>query len=189
MNIQRVHDGLQFATVVFGLLVVVSELAHCPGSITFTLGLVTALTALTAYFSGKRTEAILERKIKSLEAEQAGRNLSAKQLQVLTEDLRTIQKPGKPIHLMGLQGNRESIQLANDLKRVFEGAGFVVDGVWEDMLIGGTGSGILIRQEKMDGVIGQGIRAAFHQVGLDARIIELGSRAQNKVEIIVAYKS
>ena len=188
MNIQRAHSGLQFATVVLGLSVVVSELADCPGWITLTLGLVSALTGLAAYFSGKRTEEILERKIKSLEAEQAGRNLSAKQLQVLTEVLRTIQKPGKPIHLMGLQGNRESILLANDLKRVFEGAGFVVDGVWEDMLLGGTGSGILIRQEKMDGVTGQGIHAAFHNVGLDARIVELGSSAQNKVEIIVAYK-
>lgn len=188
MNIQRVHDGLQFATVVFGLLVVVSELADWQGSVTLTFGLVSALTGLTGYFTGKRTEVALERKIKSLETEQAGRNLSATQLQVLTEGLRTIQKPGEPIHLMGLQGNRESIQLANVLKRAFEGAGFVVDGVWEDLLIGGTGSGILIRQEKMDGVIGQGVRAAFQHVGLEARIVELGNRVQNKVEIIVAYK-
>jgi nucleotide-binding universal stress UspA family protein len=188
MNIQRVHGYLQFATVAFGLLVVVSELADWRGSVTLAFGLVGALTGLASYFTGKRTEAALERKIETLETEQAGRTLSATQFQVLTEDLRTIQKPSQPIHLMGLQGNRESIQLANVLKRAFEDAGITVDGVWEELFFGGTGPGILIRQEKVDGVIGQRICAVFHHVGLDAHIVELGDKAQNRVEVIVAYK-
>lgn len=53
---------------------------------------------------------------------------------------------------MGLDGDREAIRLANFLKQAFEKAGFKVDGVWEDSLIAGTGPGILIRQDKKEGV-------------------------------------
>ena len=87
---------------------------------------------------------------------------------------------------MGLQGNRESIQLAKFLKGVLEGAGFVVDGVWEESLIGGTGPGILIRQATIDGAIGQAIGAAFDEVGLEVRMVKYD--AGDKVEVIVGYE-
>lgn len=180
---KRLHDWLQFATVAFGLLVVVSELRAWP--VTLAFGLVAALTALAGYFTGKHTDVALEHQIEMLETEQAGRTLSTTQLQVLTKQLRTIPKPNQPVYLMGLQGNGESIRLANALKRVFEDAGFDIDGVWEDGLIGGTGPGILVRHPKIDGTVGQGIRAAFRQVGLETRIVELASDVGNKVQVIV----
>ena len=188
MTTQTIDNWLQFSAVAFGVLVVISELAGWPGSTTLAFGLVSAFTALAAYFTGKSTEAAFERKIEILAAEQAGRTLSATQLQALIEHLRTIQRPTEPVHLMGQAGDREAIRLAHVLKQALKEAGIEVDGVWEDSLISGTGPGILIRQEKKEGVVGLGIAAALHQVGIDARIIELGSRAANKVEVIVGYK-
>jgi hypothetical protein len=183
---KRLHDGLQFAAVAFGLLVVVSELRGWP--VTLVLGLAAAVTAFAGYFTGKHTDATLERQIEMLETEQAGRNLSATQLQVLTEQLRTVQGLKQPVHLTGLDGDREAIRLAHVLKRAFESAGFGVDGVWEDGLIGGTGPGVLVRHTKIDGVVGQGIHAALQHAGLETRIVELGRDAGTRFEVIVGYK-
>jgi hypothetical protein len=89
---------------------------------------------------------------------------------------------------MGLQGNTESIRLAHVLKQCFQDAGLAVDGVWEDSIYGGTGPAILVRQESQDGAAGLAISAALEMVGLETRIVALGSKSENKVEVIVAYK-
>lgn len=60
MTTQKIDNWLQFSTVIFGLLVVFSELAGWPGSSTIAFGLVGAFTALAAYFTGKSTEAAFE---------------------------------------------------------------------------------------------------------------------------------
>jgi len=119
----------------------------------------------------------------------AGRQLSPRQRHALTRRLQTIARPTQPVYLMGLQGNVESIELAKSLKPIFEDAGWVVDGVWEDNLIGGTGPGILVRQATADGPVGVGLKDALLDAGLESRIIPLGSsRAQDKVEVIIGYQ-
>src|SRR6266480_5797000 len=183
---KKLHDGLQFAAAAFGLLVVVSELPAWPTTLAF--GLVAAVAALAGYFTSKHTDVALERQIEMLETEQGGRSLSVTQLQVLTERLRTVQRLNRSVHLMGLNGDREAIRLAHVLKPAFENAGFGVDGVWEDSLIGGTGPGVLVRHTKIDAMVGQGIHAALQQVGLETRIVELGKDSGNDLDVIVGYK-
>jgi hypothetical protein len=187
-TVQRLHGALQFITVCFAALVAVSEVVGWPKPISLVFGLVGAIAGLVGYFTGKRMEVALEREIHDLTTEQAGRVLTPIDLQILTSGLYPVQKSGNPIHLIALQGNRESIKLAASLKPAFENAGFAVDGVWEDGLIGGTGSGVLIRQQRGDGPVGVAIYAALQRVGLQARIVEMGRGSQNKIEVIVAYR-
>jgi|SRR5213075_71030 len=187
MTIQRFDATLQFGAVAFGVLAAASAIAGWGDALTAAFGLVAALAALAAYFTGRSAEGALEGKIQALETEQVGRRLSAEQLKTLSEHLRSIPKPSGPVLLMGLQGNVESIRLAGALKQAFEDAGLAVDGVWEELLLGGTGPGILIRQEKQD-ALGVGMRDALLQVGLDARIIDLGRKTQHEVEVIVGYR-
>jgi len=184
--VQRVHGWLQFVSLGSVVFVVVSELLSCPKYVTLAFGAVSALTGLASYFTGKHTEAKLEAKIETLEREQFGRHLSVEQLRSLTDQLRAIPKPDQSVHLMGVDGNAEAIRLANALKGVLEDAGFLIDGVWEDSLIGGAGPGILIRHAKADAEASVAIQAALLRSGLEAHIVE--REAFKRVEIIVSYK-
>ena len=169
MDLPRIHDWLQIAAGVFVLLAAVSGLA--------------------AYFVGKRIQERLEDKIEWLEIEQKGRRLSAIQMETLSSHLQAIERPKElALVVIGLQGDREAIELANSLKESLEMAGLPVDGVWEDALLGGTGSGILIRQNRKNAVIGAGIAGALDKIGLQARVVELDTLPDSKVEVIVGYR-
>lgn len=188
MKIKAVNRWLQLGAAVLWVLAGASALLGWRSAYTATFGLVAALVSVAAFFTGNRVAALLENKIESLESEQRGRVLTSAQLQALTEQLRPLTRSNDTVHLMGLQGNVESIRLANVLKAAFQSAGFVVDGVWESVLLGSTGPGILVRQEKIDD-LGTGIRDALTQAGLDSRVVELGHHAQGIAEVIVCYKA
>jgi hypothetical protein len=137
--------------------------------------------------AAEEKQRIAESKITRLEKEAEGRRLVSSKIEILTEALRSVAKPSVPVYLMGLDGDKEAIDLANQLKIVFEAAGFKIDGVWQDGLLGGTGSGILIRQKVKDGVIGVGIEAALKTVGLDSKIVVRSDYEQDKIDVIVGY--
>ncbi len=185
-----IHNLLQLLTVIFGLFVALASLFNWSPSIVFGLGLVSAVSALLSYFTGKWIERKFEFQIDSLERELRGRTLNEVDRQKLINLLTAIQEKSQTISLMGLQGNLESIRLANYLKECFCQAGFDVDGVWEDFLLGGTGPGIIIRQETADGPIGRAVCEAFESVGLQACIVALGANEQsNELEVIVGYQN
>jgi len=187
MDLKRVDSWLDFSAVAAGLLVVLFALSGSP-QIAALFGGLAALSALGAHFTGQQIESDLDSQIDAMEAEQAGRTLSPEQLQQLTRRLRAAPRSDGPINLTGLQGDREAIRLAHVLKQVLVDAEFVVDGVWEDALIGGTGPGILIRQTKKEDSLGAAINVALHQVGLDAKIVVRGVDPPTRLEIIVGYK-
>ncbi len=186
---KRLNRWMQLGAATLWVLAGGSAVLGWCNKVTGTFGLLAAIFSFAAFLTGNRVQAAQEAQIKALEKEQAGRTLSPAQLQALAEHLRSVTKPLKGIHLMGLQGNVESIRLAMALKGALEGAGFAVDGVWEDVLLGGTGPGILIRQEKQDDV-GTGIKTALNRVGLEAKVIEMGRpTTEGKVEVVVGYNA
>jgi hypothetical protein len=118
----------------------------------------------------------------------AGRVLSANQHAAIKTVLTPIYKEYGPLHLWAAQGDREAVRLANSLKPDFEAAGFSVDGVWENDLIGSAGPGILIRYPPTEvSAVARGIASAFQQVGLSPRLVEL-PKSEGNVEVFVSYR-
>jgi hypothetical protein len=115
-------------------------------------------------------------------------SLTESQIGHLVSSLRLVPKSEKPVYVMGLQGNDQSISLAKALSGALMSAGFPVNGPWEDNLIGGTGSGILIRQKIEAGPIGVGIRASLSAVGLSTRMIVRSDYADDQVDVIVGHR-
>ena len=125
--------------------------------------------------------------IKRLEAERIGRVLSGAQKAALIEDLGRLPKIN--VHLMGIQGDRESVRFANVLKDVFLSVGWTVDGVWEDILIGGAGTGILVRQSSpFTNSVGQQVIEAFNRIQLQARLVQIKDRGPGHFEVIVGSR-
>jgi hypothetical protein len=90
---------------------------------------------------------------------------------------------------MGIQGDREAIRLANTLKDVLVFAGWEVDGVWEDILIGGVGSGILVRQgSSASDSLGQSISEALNQIQITSRLVINPDLKPYQIEIIVGSR-
>jgi hypothetical protein len=145
----------------------------------------------SANAGASRATAEAKRLETELEAEKQGRLLSADKLVSLTEHLRAIRKPNAKIDLSGIEGDRESMRLAEQLAPVFRDAGFGVNEPYENSVIGGVGKGVAIRQASRDGPTGQGIAAAFAAVGLESRVIEIGANTYlgpDGVEVIVGRR-
>lgn len=91
--------------------------------------------------------------------------------------------------LTGIQGDREAIRFANTLKDVLVVAGWEVDGVWEDIIIGGAGSGILVRQgSSASDSLGQSISKALNQIQITSRFIIKPDLKPDQLEIIVGSR-
>jgi len=88
------------------------------------------------------------RNLKQLEDEQQGRILKPKQRENLLNALNNLEKI--KIVLTGIQGDRESIRFANSIKDILIEANWEVDGVWEDIIIGGVGFGITLRESSTE---------------------------------------
>jgi hypothetical protein len=109
-----------------------------------------------------------------LDAEKQGRLLSPDKLTILTQHLHSVLNPKAKIDLSGIEGDRESMRLAEQLAPIFRDAGFTVNDPYETSVIGGVGKGIAIRQASIKGLTGTGIAAAFAAVGIESRVIEMG---------------
>lgn len=125
--------------------------------------------------------------LRQLEDEQRGRILTPKQEKYLRETFSRL--PKTRVHLIGIQGDREAIRFANTLKDVFVVAGWEVDGVWEDILIGGAGSGILVRQgSSTSDSLGHSISEAFNHIHITSRLVNIPDLKPNQLEIIVGSR-
>jgi len=125
--------------------------------------------------------------LRHLEDEQRGRILTTKQIEYLRETFRSL--PKTRVYLMGIQGDREAIRLANTFKDVLIMAGWEVDGVWEDILIGGTGPGILVRQGSFaSDSTGQKITEALNQIQITTRLVIKPDLKPHQLEIIVGSR-
>ena len=125
--------------------------------------------------------------LRQLEDEQRGRILTPKQEKYLRETFSSL--PKTRVYLMGIQGDREAIRFANTLKDVLVVAGWEVDGVWEDILIGGAGSGILVRQgSSASDSLGQSITEALNQIQITSRLVINPDLKPHQLEIIVGSR-
>ena len=125
--------------------------------------------------------------LKQLEDEQKGRTLTLKQEKYLRETFARL--PKTRVYLMGIQGDREAIRFANTLKDVFVVAGWEVDGVWEDIIIGGAGSGILVRQgSSASDSLGHSISEALNHIHITSRLVIIPDLKPNQLEIIVGSR-
>jgi len=123
--------------------------------------------------------------IKHLEDEQKGRVLSAGQKASLLEDLSRL--PKSNVYLMGIQGDREAVRFANMLKEVFLSADWTVDGVWEDILVGGPG--VLIRQNSPSkDSVGQLVTEALNRIHVQVRFVQRPDLEPLQIEIIVGSR-
>jgi hypothetical protein len=126
-----------------------------------------------------------------LEAERQGRLLSPDKVVNLTQHLRSVIQPKAEIDLSGIEGDRESMRLAEQLAPIFRDAGFTVNDPYENSVIGGVGKGVAIRQVSKTGSTGVGVEAALSAVGLESRVIDMGANSYlgpNKVEVIVCRR-
>ncbi|MFD0964228.1 hypothetical protein [Pseudofulvibacter geojedonensis] len=125
--------------------------------------------------------------LKKLEDEQKGRILKPKQRQKLLNDLINIEK--NKIILTGIQGDRESIRFANSIKNVLIEANWEVEGVWEDIIIGGIGFGITIRENSSDSnSIGNLLNEIMNKNQIKSRIILKTDLKPDHVEVIVGSR-
>ncbi|APY00338.1 hypothetical protein [Lacinutrix venerupis] len=125
--------------------------------------------------------------LKKLEDEQVGRTLKPNQRNNLLEDLKNL--PIIKVVLMGIQGDRESIRFANTIKEVLIEAGWEVDGVWEEIIIGGVGSGVIIRENsvKQDSM-GNTINGTFNKNNINTRVVEKTGLSSERIEIIIGSR-
>ncbi len=163
-------------------------LAHWAPTLTAWLGVASFLFQIVGQVISRHVDAAQSNAISILQAEVRGRILSAKQVNDLTYAFRAIDFVGR-IHVMGLAGNTESITLAGQIKTALLEAGLGVDGVWEDHLLGGSGSGILVRHSAGLAEPAQIITSALQGCTLETRLVDLkDSKPTGRLEIIVAYR-
>jgi hypothetical protein len=122
-----------------------------------------------------------------LEKEKIGRALTATQIEAFIGLLESVPKPTRPIEVVG--ADRESGRLGTTLKRALESAGFTVNPLAVDLLIGWTGPGILVRQKIVADPFGIKVRSALGAVGLDATVVEYDTEGIGRsIEIIIGYR-
>ncbi|UAM99583.1 hypothetical protein K8354_07205 [Polaribacter litorisediminis] len=125
--------------------------------------------------------------LKNIEVEQKGRIIELKQKKNLLNDLKNIEKI--KVMLTGIQGDRESIRFANSIKNILVEAKWEVEGVWEDIIIGGVGFGITIRESSSDSnSIGKIMNEIMNKNQIKSRIIFKADLETNCIEIIVGSR-
>ena len=125
--------------------------------------------------------------LKQVEDEQKGRTLTPKQEKYLRETFSRL--PKTSVYLMGIQGDREAIRFANTLKEILIVAGWEVDGVWEENIIGGAGPGILVRQgPSTSDSLGQRITDSLNKMQITARLVIMPDFEPHQLEIIVGSR-
>lgn len=127
------------------------------------------------------------RNLKQLEEEQKGRVLKPKQRTNLVNALNNVDKI--KIVLTGIQGDRESIKFANLIKDILIEANWEVEGVWEDIIIGGIGFGITLRESSCDpNSGGKIINEIMNKNQIESRVVLKPDLKSNQIEIIVGSR-
>lgn len=127
------------------------------------------------------------RNLKKLEEEQNGRVLKPKQRTNLVNALNNVDKI--KIVLTGIQGDRESIKFANSIKDILIEANWEVEGVWEDIIIGGIGFGITLRESSSDpNSGGKIINEIMNKNQIESRVVLKPDLKSNQIEIIVGSR-
>ena len=124
---------------------------------------------------------------KKLEIEQKGRLLELQQKEDLIVALNKISKT--KIILMSIQGDRESFRFANVIKDIFVESNWEVEGVWEEIILGGAGSGVLLREKSSEpNSIGKIVNEILNKNNIKTRIVIKSDLRPDLIEIIVGSR-
>lgn len=125
--------------------------------------------------------------LKKLEDEQKGRVLEPKQKKNLLDDLKKL--PKTKVVLMSIQGDRESFRFANTIKDILIESNWEVDGVWEEIINGGVGPGVLVREKSSEpNSIGKIINETMNENSINTRIVIKSDLEPSRIEIIVGSR-
>ena len=125
--------------------------------------------------------------LKQLEDDQKGRILKPKQRENLVNALNNLEKT--KIELMGIQGDRESIRFANSIKDILIEVNWKVDGVWEDIIIGGIGFGLAVRENSSaPNSKGKIINEIMNKNQIESSFVFKPDLKLNQIEIIVGSR-
>jgi len=125
--------------------------------------------------------------LQKLQNEQKGRVLEQKQKKNLVKALEQISKT--KVVLISIQGDRESYRFANVIKDVLVESNWEVDGVWEDIILGGAGPGLLIREKSSEpNSIGKMVHETMNKNNIDTRIVSKSDLEPDLIQIIVGSR-
>ena len=161
--------------------------ARIPLRLAAVFGVLGAILALISSFTSYELHALSEQRIASLQSKINRPDLSDSQIETLTQLLTSVPKPADSVHLTAL-ANDEAKVLAAKIKRALVSAGFTVDGVWEEMVLGENIPTIVVRQKAKNGLVGTGIAAALKKMGLKSKIEANDALPESRVEILVNYQ-
>jgi hypothetical protein len=90
---------------------------------------------------------------------------------------------------MSIQGDRESFSFANVIKDILFESNWEVEGVWEEIIIGGVGPGLVVRESSAEL---KSIRKMLNQIlndnKIDSGLILKLDMKPNVIEIIVGSR-
>ncbi len=125
--------------------------------------------------------------LKKLEDDQKGRTLESKQRESLLDSFKKL--PKTKVELISIQGDRESFRFANIIKEIMIEANWDVDGIWEDIIIGGVGPGVSIREKSSEpNSKGSIINDIMNQNNINSRTVIMSNFEPNQIQIIVGSR-
>jgi hypothetical protein len=159
----------------------------CPALDDKTLDIVSLLILLIGLIISAIEHFKQSKDLQKLENEQKGRVLEPIQKKNLLESLKKTSK--KRIVLMSIQGDRESFRFANVIKDILFESNWEVEGVWEEIIIGGIGPGLLVRESSAElKSIGKMLNQILNDNKIDSRLILKLDMKPNVIEIIVGSR-
>lgn len=90
---------------------------------------------------------------------------------------------------MSIQGDRDSFRFASVIKDILVESNWEVEGVWEEIIIGGVGPGILVRESSTElNSIGKILNQMLNDNKIDSRLVLKLDMKPNEIQIIVGSR-
>jgi hypothetical protein len=152
-----------------------------------TLDVISLVILLIGLFISALDNLKQSKDFKKLEDEQKGRVLKPNQKENLILAFKKASKT--KVVLMSIQGDRESFRFANVIKEILVESNWEVDGVWEEIIIGGIGPGLVIREKSAEPKsIGNILIETMNKNNIEARTVIKSDLKPNLIEIIVGSR-
>lgn len=152
-----------------------------------TIDVISLIILLIGLFISALDHLKQSKDFKKLENEQKGRVLEPEQKGNLILALKKASKT--KVVLMSIQGDRESFRFAIAIKDLLVESNWEVDGVLEEVIIGGVGPGLLIREKSSEpNSIGTIVNETMNKNNINTRIVVKSDLEPDLIEIIVGSR-
>lgn len=162
-------------------------LLRFPNLCDYELDIISLLILMVGLIISSIDHLIQSNDLKKLQNEQIGRVLKQKDKENLKDALKIISKI--KVELTSIQGDRETYRFANELKDLLVESNWEVEGVWEDIIIGGAGSGVMIRENSTsENSTGKALNKMLNENNIKTRLVIKSDMKENLIEIIVGSR-